>query len=646
MKNLKFKVLALFALLTIINASAQFAPEYAKYANTYSEDNKLILSRDVVLNIGIKDGELEIVQENFEENLFLTDGANHASRETLNFSYYFELLEVEASSMAYENGKFKEFKVENFVEKDNLDGSFYDDSKSLVFLYPNLRKGAVSKLKYSEKIKNPRFVGPNFFGDMHPTLKTSYTVIADKDIELQFKKFNMENSGIKYSEEEKRGKKIYSWKSGNLDKIKFEDNAPNFKKIMPHVVPVIMSYETNGEEISISGETKDLYNWYYSLVNDINEEEPAPALVSVVKELIEDKPSELEKVRAMYYWAQENIKYIAYEYALGGFVPREANTVFQRKYGDCKDNSSILKEMLEIAGIKGNLTWIGTRSIPYNYDDMPTPIVDNHMILSYTDAVNQTYYLDATGRYNPLEIPSSFIQGKEALIEDGVGNFFLKRVPVIPADQNMIADTSYIKIQGNNLIGTSTANLTGYGKIDYNHGLESLHSEEKLKEFFSYRFQKGNNTFLIDSLEIFNKGSYDLPLKIDYSYKLQNYIKEFGGEKYVNLNLNREITNYKTKDDRKFEVEYESTRKYVFKTFLDIPEGYAVEYLPEDETLKTHFFEASISYEHMGDQIIYNHIASLDFINLDLEQQKLFNKELEKLEDAYKEVVILKQIVK
>ena len=58
--------------------------------------------------------------------------------------------------------------------------------------------------------------------------------------------------------------------------------------------------------------------------------------------MIDDKETELEKVKAIYYWAQKNVKYVAFEYALGGFVPRDANDIYSKKYGDCKDNSSIM----------------------------------------------------------------------------------------------------------------------------------------------------------------------------------------------------------------------------------------------------------------------------------------------------------------
>ena len=73
-------------------------------------------------------------------------------------------------------------------------------------------------------------------------------------------------------------------------------------------------------------------------------------------------------------------------------LSQEANDVF-KKYGDCKDNSSILSEMLSIAGLRA-ASW-RDRSIPYTYEEVPTP-ADNHMILSYENK-GKTYYLDATG---------------------------------------------------------------------------------------------------------------------------------------------------------------------------------------------------------------------------------------------------------
>jgi hypothetical protein len=46
------------------------------------------------------------------------------------------------------------------------------------------------------------------------------------------------------------------------------------------------------------------------------------------------------------------------------------------------------------------------------------------------------YFLDATDQYNILGMPTSHIQGREALVHKGTSNFELIDVPVVPSDQN------------------------------------------------------------------------------------------------------------------------------------------------------------------------------------------------------------------
>ena len=102
--------------------------------------------------------------------------------------------------------------------------------------------------------------------------------------------------------------------------------------------------------------------------------------------------------------------------------------------------------MLDIAGLKGESNLDRHSEVSHIIiDEVPTPIVDNHMILSYTNN-GKTYFLDATGRYVPIDFPTSFIQGKEALIADGASNYIIKKVPIIPAEKNAVIDSTTIHL--------------------------------------------------------------------------------------------------------------------------------------------------------------------------------------------------------
>lgn len=640
LKIYKFSITAFF-LLIVISLNAQYSAEFLKYSKLHPEEARIRLQQETVITIEIGKNGLEINQEFLEEDLYLNESATYNSKEQLSFSSFFELNEIEASSFSFENNKYVEKKVEKFTEKDDLNGSFYDDTKKLNYVYPNLKKGSKSKLNYSQKIKNPRFLMPFYFGEYYPIKKNKVVIIADKEVNLEFRKFNISDDKIKFTKEEKRKKVIYTWLLNNQIAYEYESNAPSFKTFLPHIVPIITSYKSKKETKKVLGEISDLYGWYYSLVKDINIEDPNKELVALVTKITANKKTELEKVKAIYYWAQKNIKYIAFEYALGGFIPRESNEVFRKKYGDCKDNSSILYRMLEIAGIKGNLTWIGTRKIPYTYKEAPTPIVDNHMILSYENN-GRTYYLDATGRYIKFGIPTSFIQGKEALVSYGK-DFKIKKVPVVNAKKSAIIDVTNIKIENGSVLGSSKTTISGYTKIDFFQSLENVKTQTKLKQFYNSMFEKGNNKFLISSFKETNKYHYDNDFTVDYDFEIKNYSKKLGDEIYINLNLNKDLSFYKTDKKREQAIEYDYKRSFTYTTKLEIPLNYKIDYLPENVKVSNDFMTCEITYQVKGNNIIYNQNIVLNFLILSLEQQKEVNKQIKKIEKNYKEIVVLKK---
>lgn len=628
--------------LVSISALAQNTEEFLKYKKLYPNDSYVTLKNEIVYNIEINNDKIEITKDIFEENLYLDESANFNRKRSLTYSTFIDLEDIEAATLNPSDNSYDEIRVTEFTEKNDLDESFYDDSKRVSFIYPNLRKGSKTNLKYRYKIKNPRFLSPFYFGDYFPTAQTSVTIVADEDIDLEFKEFQTDTIQINFEKEEKRRRNIYKWTLQNAPGYDIENDAPSFKTILPHIIPVIKSYKTKEGEVKILEGVQDLYQWYYSLVKDINQQPADPELVELVKELIKGKTSELEKVKAIYYWTQTNIKYIAFEYALGGFIPREANDVFNKKYGDCKDNSSILYEMLKIAGIKGHLTWIGTRKIPYTYQEVPTPVVDNHMILSYENG-EDTYYLDATGRHIRIDYPSPFIQGKEALVSYGPNDFKIKNVPVVPSEKNLTIDSTFVKIDGKSLIGNSRTYLKGYPQNDLYYRLERLDNDNEVLSYYKARFSKGNNSFLISDYKTYNTYSYENDFYIDYNFNIGNYVQNIGSEIFINPHLNRDFTELKTKEDRKYGIEYEYKRQFTYTNTFEIPEGYEVEYLPEDVEYKNDLVSIHLTYKKTGNTVVTEQSAKLDTLLITLEEQKEINDIVEKVEKAYKEIIVLKK---
>ena len=122
------------------HVEAQLSAEFELNKNKYPESHIVRLLDEVIISVALKNDEITIEQSFTEEDLYLDQSATYGSKRALNFSAFFELNSVEATSYEFENGKYKAYKVEDFIEKDELDNSFHDDTKSLNFIFPKLSR--------------------------------------------------------------------------------------------------------------------------------------------------------------------------------------------------------------------------------------------------------------------------------------------------------------------------------------------------------------------------------------------------------------------------------------------------------------------------------------------------------------------------
>jgi hypothetical protein len=634
-------------ILFVTSTLAQLPDDVKAFQKKYPDERYIRLTDEQLITVNLKNGEFEIDYEIVEEDLYLTNDAHLGSKDSRSFSHFFELNKIEASSFNLVNGKYKEFEVKDFKTKDRLDNSFRDDSKSVTFFYNNLSEGSRSRIEYSIKIKDPRFLPTIFFSEVVPIINKNVVLKIDDQIDIKIIEQNLKMSNVEFQKENKRGYNYYYWKNFNEEAFDYDSQAPSLKRFIPHVIPVITSYRSeNGEKVELLNGVKGLYSWYSSLVKNVNTAPSSPELITLVNQITKNESTDLGKVKAIYYWTQENIKYIDFEYALGGFIPREANDVFLKKYGDCKDNSSIMKEMLEVVGIKAHLSWLGTRDIPYDYDTLSSPSVDNHMILTYTDDEKNNYFLDATGRFHPLGLPTSFIQGKQILIENDQENYKLDRIPVVESSVNYRKNDLNVYLNQGELKGSGSESYGGYCKIDVFNTLERI-DNSKVKDFFEQELQAGSNKFLIDNWndwDDFNEYDYENPYEVNYEFHINNYVKTLGDEVYLNLNLNKKALSLRVDKDRKLPIEYDYKQTYESKVAFTIPDHFNVEYIPEDYELKSDLLDVHISYKQEGNKINYIHSITTKYIELNKSQQEEINNMIDQVSVNYKEVISIKKI--
>lgn len=640
------KLKLFWALLIFVSvwskAIAQENPEIAKYKTKHEEHAAIILLEEKVLNFTIKADTLHIVSEEKEEVLFLKNQAEFLARNSIHGSHFREPYDMDAHTLVWVDKKYKKSPVKDFKKKSSTsDGIFFDDSYEYTFTYPSIQAGNKAVLNYKVLHKDPRFISGFIFSHYLPVEKTQFRIRLPKEVEIGFELLNDDDGIIKYQKTEKGGFITHEWTGENIAPIKRYGDSPNLRYYAPHVNVYVKSYQTKNGTVNLLRNLDDLYAWYQTFTSHLQSTQ-SQDLKNVVEELKKVSADEKDLVARIYHWVQENIKYIAFEDGMRGLIPHQGDYIFEKRYGDCKDMANLIVTMCEAAGVKAYHTWIGTRDIPYNYTDWPSPLVDNHMIATYIDADSNYYFLDATGRFTSFGYPSSMIQGKQALVGLDNGKYIVKRVPEISELSNYQIDTVKISLNENKLQGKGSALLYGYPKVYSGYSLDRS-KEKAVKDYMVKLLSRGSNKFFLEDFAIKDLLDVNLPTTIDFQFRIEDYFQRIGDETYINLNLNKNFYNdFIDLNIRKVPIQFDYKYTLVEVYQLELPKNHVVDYIPENFKFENDLMSFQITYSRENESINYKKELLIKTLEVPVSQFSDWNKAIEALSKNYRETIVLK----
>ena len=630
-------MLGLLSMVAIpISLWAQPKDELFRLQQKYPEQPMVFTNVSEVINIDIIDGKPAISMKVDKESMMLDDKASWYADGGASYSSLVYLSGISAATLYPEAKRYREIPVNEFKEKDLLDGMiFHNDVKEKMFKYPQLVKGAKRKLTLTYDIKDPHLLTKYMLSEYFPVENTSLQISCPADVEIGYKIFNGEDVNIQYSTRKEKNRIIHEWKATDIKRDIDDAGGPNRLYYTPHIVYYIKSYTANGKTEKVLGSLDELHSYYTSLVKDVNQTAYAP-LKNVTDSLTAGLTNETDKVKAVFYWVKDNIKYIAFESGFEGFIPRQAKDIYEKRYGDCKDMASIITDMLKYAGVKAYLTWIGSRDLPYSYTDNHTMSADNHMIAT-VKLNGECVFLDATSRQTPFGIPTGFIQGKEAIVHLADDKYEVVKVPEVANTVNVNNDSISVELGANNTLkGSGYAQYTGYERNNVLDLLNDKTRDEKLNILKSY-FQKGSNKFILESFEEADGNNRDKPYKINYRFNLADYALDSGNEIFVNLNLDRLFEKSIIEKGRKLPLEFEHKAKFVNTVTLKIPDGYEVSYLPANDSLTNVFFGYKINYTTTEKTVTLKTEVYTNCLLLNIENFSAWNDFVNRLKKNYAE---------
>lgn len=626
-------------LIGFTSIGLQAQQTFEEYKKLYPDFNEVVLLDYQGYDISIENKKLKIIQNTSFESMILSENGIHNNEESFTYSELVKLLEYDAFSVINSNGKDKKVKVTQSAEKNSSSSSvFFDDIKERQLIFPHLEKGAKKVYNYKREFVDPFLLHKYMFIGGYPIKDATFEVKTDKNVNIGFKIFNDPNNTIQFKKTEVKGKIVYTWTLKDVKAFKFESNSPGVLHSAPHIDIYIKDYTINDKKTVVLDDVTLLHKYYQGFVNNLNKKECID-LKKITEDITKDKTTDEEKIKSIFYWVKDNIKYVAFENGYEGFIPREADLVFERKFGDCKDMANIIVSMAEYAKIKDvNLCWIGTREIPYSYTELATPAVDNHMIAAYKKG-DEYIFLDATDRETRYGLPTSFIQGKEALINNGK-EFKIVKVPVIDAKKNQVDDIVKVQIKDGKLIGKGKMEFIGFNRSMTLMQIGDASGKTRF-EMIKSLVIKGNNKFNLNSFTEENIGNRDLPYNVNYDFELDNYIIKVDKELYLNPYLHKIFEKNPIQKDRVTGYDFEIVSFFNSEYEFEIPANYKVKYIPKNFTLDNELLKVNAVFTESNNKILVKYTFEVKKLIIEPSDFQLWDDSIKKMKSNYSETLIL-----
>jgi transglutaminase-like putative cysteine protease len=306
-----------------------------------------------------------------------------------------------------------------------------------------------------------------------------------------------------------------------------------------------------------------------------------PAISTKAQEITMGARSLMQRVERVHHWLARNVRYVSVSLLNGGFVPRSANSVLERGYGDCKDKTILLQALLAALGIDSSAVLVDTDDA-YVLPPQPTPFTFDHVMV-YVPALN--LYLDSTAEYARVGTLPLHLMGKPVLhVKDGR----LSRTPVASPRSDFTETTVNLFMDEVGVInGDSTAIMRGYPEVESRYAV-------------ARGFEKGESSFvnrLLSRAQEAGKGeiqaqpgNLDQPWKVHASFELEPVVNRPGPAAFrlpLGLAPGR-ISGMTTR-----EVDTGRKRPYVCESVrhdetinLELPAGQVVEAVPQSVSFR------------------------------------------------------------
>ncbi|MGJ8640711.1 MAG: DUF3857 domain-containing protein [Opitutaceae bacterium] len=425
-----------------------------------------------------------------------------------------------------------------YVIEDTSSG-LLTNRKMLRIPLVGLEVGSTAELVVSTESTTSRDELPfkeHYFASRIP-VRVSTLSIHSEDGAIATQSFNMDEGTGKIGHQE--------WRIEYPGEFRNEAHLPDYSDFTAFVVagPHGASWEALG-------------NQYWDEVSDLFL--PDEWTVSVVESIQSDHPNDTKaQMAAAMAYVQDRLRYQGVLFGVRYQIPNTADDILRHSYGDCKDHSLLLIQLLQALEIENSPFLVNTNGI---YSEViSTTDQFNHMLV-YASIQGVDYFLDATKKSQDPLLPDLDLSGSYGLIVEEKAS----RITQVPSIVEVV-DVSIIRQHvfdpSEKLMSVTEKAAFSRPAADKYRDVIYHISRRDINEWLERMLSFGNVDVDILKSDMGDLSDLSSELEVNLRYDVNDYNASAGGTLRSPLGWERIYLNFRGDSSRNLPFEIESPLK-------------------------------------------------------------------------------------
>jgi hypothetical protein len=396
--------------------------------------------------------------------------------------------------------------------EDEQDRRVYSGRVTALLVLSDVREGDVIDVAFSLKGNNP-VLGDRFAGHIRLGAETNVRRVhaeVKSAVSRAPLHWSVRGQAAPPTEKNADGQRVLTWDLNDEPGPPREDRVPNtFKR------PAEL-------ELSEFADWSEVARW----ASELYPATKAPALEVKARELKAGNPDIESAALAALRFVQDEVRYLSISLGPNSVTPHAPASVLAQRFGDCKDKSYLLVELLRALGVRAYPALADSELRAHLRESLPSPFAFDHVVTAI-DLGDKRYYVDPTWSHQGGSLASIAQANVGAVLVIAPDSTEAVAIPPAPEPREPPRDVrSEFKIGSNGeatLMVTTT--FSGEEADDMRSGIAAKSAKDMSRSYLNFYAQAFPDLSAAAPLDIKDDRSKNV-ITIRESYKIPKFWRD------------------------------------------------------------------------------------------------------------------------